>query len=359
MRHVVLPSNPNLEHLKKQAKDFLAAYRAGDSQLCYRIEACLPRFEGQSIREILSAGISLHDAQHLIAQEYGFDNWSSLRAVVEVEANSVVFPGDGESVLTEEDLRGFQERGYIRVPGAFPRDKALAIQDFMWAELERFHGIRREDRSTWPVPRENQRWAQQYGLNQTKDHPIYKGIAHPRLLRAMYDIIGPRSWYKKSWGGFLISFPDMSEKPWDVGANDWHPETGPRSDLRVWRPPFVLVFTFFSHVTPQGGGTLVVEGSHRLVVPYLNSLKGLRAKKKRLFARFPRTHPWLAELMGKTADRGDRIHRFMEEGAVIDNVNLRVVELTGDPGDAILWHPALLHSRSVNRSDGPRFMRGG
>ena len=125
------------------------------------------------------------------------------------------------------------------------------------------------------------------------------------------------------------------------------------------RPPFVLVFTFFSHVTPQGGGTLVVEGSHRLVVPYLNSLKGLRAKKKRLFARFPRTHPWLAELMGKTADRGDRIHRFMEEGAVIDNVNLRVVELTGDPGDAILWHPALLHSRSVNRSDGPRFMRGG
>ena len=99
MRHVVLPSNPNLEHLKKQAKDFLAAYRAGDSQLCYRIEACLPRFEGQSIREILSAGISLHDAQHLIAQEYGFDNWSSLRAVVEVEANSVVFPGDGENLF--------------------------------------------------------------------------------------------------------------------------------------------------------------------------------------------------------------------------------------------------------------------
>ena len=359
MRRTVLPSNPNLEHLKKQAKDFLAAYRVGDSQVCYRIEACLPRFEGQSIREILSAGISLHDAQHLIAQEYGFDNWSSLRAVVEAEAASVVFPGDGETVLTEEDLRGFRERGYIRVRAAFPRDKALAIQDFMWAELERLHGSRRGDRSTWPVPRENQRWAQQYGLNRSKDHSVYDGIAHPRLLRAMYDIVGPRSWYKKSWGGFLISFPDTSDKPWNVGANQWHSETGPRFDLRVSRPPFLTVSTFFSHVTPQGGGTLIVEGSHRLVVPFLNSLKELRTKKKRLFARFARTHPWLAELMGKTADRGDRVRRFMEEGAVINKVNLRVVELTGDPGDAILWHPALLRSRSVNRSDVPRFMRGG
>lgn len=34
--------------------------------------------------------------------------------------------------------------------------------------------------------------------------------------------------------------------------------------------------------------------------------------------------------------------------AVIDGVPVRVVEMTGGPGDAVLWHPALYHSRSFN-----------
>lgn len=109
-------------------------------------------------------------------------------------------------------------------------------------------------------------------------------------------------------------------------------------------------------VPPQGGGTLVVEGSHRLVVDCSNNLTEVRASEKKLLARFARSHPWLAELMGKTPDQGDRTRRFMGEGAVIDGVEARVVELTGEPGDAVLWHPALLHSRSHNKSGVPKFV---
>lgn len=119
MRHVVLPSNPNHEHLKKQEKDFLTACRSGDSRLCYHVDACLRRFEGQSIREILSTGIGLHDVQHVIAHEHGFDDWSSLRTVVKAEADSYVSPGDGGIVLTDDNLGSFPRRGYIRVRDAF------------------------------------------------------------------------------------------------------------------------------------------------------------------------------------------------------------------------------------------------
>ena len=49
-------------------------------------------------------------------------------------------------------------------------------------------------------------------------------------------------------------------------------------------------------------------------------------------------------------------YREMEDRSVIGGVKVRVVELTGAPGDAVLWHPALLHSRSQNRSDAPKFV---
>ena len=88
-----LPANPNLEHLKKQAKDFLKEFNSGNSRLYGRVQTRLPRFEGKSLKEILSTGITLHDAQYITALEYGFDNWPDLRGLVEGESESLSFPG--------------------------------------------------------------------------------------------------------------------------------------------------------------------------------------------------------------------------------------------------------------------------
>lgn len=192
-------------------------------------------------------------------------------------------------------------------------------------------------------------------LRETRDDPIYDGIASPRVLKAMYEIVGPVSKLKKRWGTFLISFPEHTDKPSPV-STDWHPEVGKRPDLRVWRPPFLLTYALLSSVRPRGGGTYILEGSHRLVVNYFNGLREARAKQSRLVARFGWSHPYLAELMGKTPNQGDRERRFMNQSAVIDGVKVRVVELTGEPGDVVLWHPALLHARSENRSGTPRFV---
>jgi hypothetical protein len=350
-----LPANPNLEHLKKQAKDFLKEFNSGNSRLYGRVQTRLPRFEGKSLKEILSAGITLHDAQYITALEYGFDNWSDLRGLVEGESESLSFPGQAdEAVLSEADILSFQQRGYVRVSQAFARDTALRIQDFMWSELERLHDINRDDRSTWPTANPDARWGQRYDLKESRDNPIYSGISSSKLRSAMYQLVGPRSQFQRVGTCSLVSFPEAGSQPWTV-QRDFHPEVPFRPGLRVWRPPFLLVFSYVSHVPPQGGSTLVVEDSHRLVVDYSNGLTEVRASEKKLLGRFARSHPWLAELMGKTPDQGDRTRRFMD-GAVIDGVEARVVELTGDPGDAVLWHPALLHSRSHNKSGVPKFV---
>lgn len=55
-----LPARPNLEHLKKQAKDLL-------SELQRR-----------------NPGLQLADAQHALAREYGFPSWPKLKAHVEL-----------------------------------------------------------------------------------------------------------------------------------------------------------------------------------------------------------------------------------------------------------------------------------
>jgi ankyrin repeat protein len=54
-----LPSHPSLEQLRKQAKDLLEEYRAGD-----------PAF-------------ALHDAQRELARAYGYESWAELKAFVD------------------------------------------------------------------------------------------------------------------------------------------------------------------------------------------------------------------------------------------------------------------------------------
>ena len=64
-----LPRRPNLEHLRNQAKELL------------------PRLQHQN------PGSKLAAAQHAIAVEYGFTNWSSLKAHVEALTHDSPFVG--------------------------------------------------------------------------------------------------------------------------------------------------------------------------------------------------------------------------------------------------------------------------
>src|SRR5260370_16009404 len=70
-----LPAKPNLEHLKKQAKELLNDFQEGNALAVERLRSL--------ISQPMSADPKLADAQHAIARDYGFASWPKLKEHVE------------------------------------------------------------------------------------------------------------------------------------------------------------------------------------------------------------------------------------------------------------------------------------
>src|SRR3989442_5920849 len=77
-----LPARPNLEQYKKQAKDLVKAFRAGDDAALHRLREHHPHPARDSFE--------LADAQLVIAREHGVDSWPKLKQ--EIESASVRVP---------------------------------------------------------------------------------------------------------------------------------------------------------------------------------------------------------------------------------------------------------------------------
>ena len=78
-----LPSNPNLDHLRYQAKDLLKLHAARDQGAAQRIREFHPRLRKATDAEIFDTKLSLSDAQLTIAREYGFQSWARLKRHIE------------------------------------------------------------------------------------------------------------------------------------------------------------------------------------------------------------------------------------------------------------------------------------
>lgn len=78
-----LPANPNLNHLKYQAKDVLKALKARDLGAAQLVREFHPRFRKSSDAGIFAAQLRLSDAQLTIAREAGFPSWSRLKRHIE------------------------------------------------------------------------------------------------------------------------------------------------------------------------------------------------------------------------------------------------------------------------------------
>jgi hypothetical protein len=78
-----LPPNPNLDHLRYQAKDLLKEHAARDAAAAQRIREFHPRFNRATDAEIFAAHLKLSDAQLTIARESGFPSWTRLKRHIE------------------------------------------------------------------------------------------------------------------------------------------------------------------------------------------------------------------------------------------------------------------------------------
>ena len=102
-----LPLRPNLEQLKKQAKDLQKEYKSGDANAYERIRLHLPRLAEKSDEEMLNERFVLQDAQHVIARLYGFSSWDMLSSAVKTPFAALVDFTDREIqvLLREVDQR--------------------------------------------------------------------------------------------------------------------------------------------------------------------------------------------------------------------------------------------------------------
>ena len=70
-----LRSHPDLDQLKRQAKELLEAFRAGDPAAAKEVHA--------HYRQADPSTFALHDAQLVMARAHGFDSWPKLKAFVD------------------------------------------------------------------------------------------------------------------------------------------------------------------------------------------------------------------------------------------------------------------------------------
>lgn len=252
--------------------------------------------------------------------------------------------------LTPNERAAFERDGFLRLGGAFPDRIAHGLAERAWTALKERHGIDPTDRTTW-------RWDPGRRLHGAKNDWRHREIATARLTGAINDILGESTWQPpQSWGSVMVTFPNATEPGWTVPAKIWHWDS--RLPDNAAAPTNLTTFTYLNDVGPKGGGTLVVQGSHRLLKQFHGRLKSAdRARDQRWHRqRFMRSHPWLLALSSEGQTRAERIERFMVKETMINGIGVRVVELCGEAGDAILCHPLLLHAASQNASDRPRLV---
>jgi Ankyrin repeats (many copies) len=85
-----LPDRPSLDQYKKQAKDLLRAWRAGDAEAIARVTTHHPRLTTRGASA--DAVFQLADAQLVIAREHGDDTWAAFVARVEAIVGAAPAP---------------------------------------------------------------------------------------------------------------------------------------------------------------------------------------------------------------------------------------------------------------------------
>jgi hypothetical protein len=246
-------------------------------------------------------------------------------------------------MLTLTQREEFEATGTLRLRGAFGLRAAAEMTERIWALLERAHGMRRDDSSSWNV-------TQPTGFQSLTRVGAFDAIASDALCEDVDQLL--HDWDRpKHWGAPLVTFPEP-QLAWDVPAAQWHldfPARGARSPL-----PGLRVLAFIDTVEPRGGGTLVLTGSHRLVESLMSAGLAGSGHSAEVRDRLAEHHGWLRDLWSNANDH--RVRRFIVEGTEIDGHPLRVVELIGAPGDVVLLHPRLFHAPSRNAGKRPRMM---
>jgi ankyrin repeat protein len=117
-----LPVRPHLEQYKKQAKELVKAWKAGDSEAIQRVRKNHPQIQKLRDAEVRRIKLTLADAQWVIAREHDFESWRKFAKYIETAMR-------GRAVASlSNPLAGFIEAASV------PRDASHASGTLETAE---------------------------------------------------------------------------------------------------------------------------------------------------------------------------------------------------------------------------------
>jgi catechol 2,3-dioxygenase-like lactoylglutathione lyase family enzyme len=103
---------PNLENLKKQAKQMLRWHRERHYPVAAQIREHLPRFLNMPDSAILAASFKLSDAQEIVARQQGFDSWQALKTGLPTTSLKVK-PSPSKSAPSKATIVGAEPQLFV------------------------------------------------------------------------------------------------------------------------------------------------------------------------------------------------------------------------------------------------------
>lgn len=242
-------------------------------------------------------------------------------------------------MLTADQKAEFDQNGVLKVDGLLARE---AVNGARAAVLKRFERLGLSNSNRWLLDRlPRSKWPEKgyrtkdignkvEAVAKLLDEPSVRLFADALLDRAELD----NEFFKRPQ--ILVTLPNSGE--WFIPHDGWHVDV-PR--LSTGQCPGVQLFMLLSDIKPKGGGTLALSGSHKL----LNNRGFI---KSRDVAKQLRNDPAFADFISRS--------RASIQTNLLNQSDLKLVELTGLAGDVYFIDLRTLHSGAPNVSDQPRMM---
>lgn len=214
-------------------------------------------------------------------------------------------------MLSESDRAFFDQQGYLIVRQLIPRDQVAAVVDAIWEFLE----FDRDDSSDWyRAPHRANGMVEMY-----HHQAIWDVRQNPRVYELFRDLFGRDDLWVFIDRANLKPPPNPSFPEYDHhGMVHWD------IDVRESPTPFLVQGVLYLVDTREGeGGFQCVPGAHRRAAEISAGISDDDLRHQQLHQRF-------SEQIGPP------------------------IEVEADAGDFIIWHSALPHGNSRNRSEQPR-----